>query len=214
MVRPLELMFILLFLVGSVWAVDYDSTRQVRVVAYNLIGFDTTGTDNVPTKEMDRYVNLSLQKVNEDLQGYKRRDMIATVIGQRFYEVDSVVQVLQVNYASNDSLYGLIYVPFERIDSIYEAANFTSEDKPYYYSTWVDSLLLIPSPVLADDTLMVAYIHVIPSDSLRLLPFRFREGLIYYSAWLSAKDAGLANAKDYFDMYQAFLAQKRGDAVE
>ena len=207
-------MLLILLLAVTVSAADLDSTRKARAVAYKLLQLDTTGTTSLPTADMDQYINIGMNKVNEDLCSYRRHTFDATADGQRLYGIDSCIQIIKSFMVTNDSIWGLRFVDLDDADEmVFDVASFVNSDWPTHYYFIGDSIGLFPSPIRDDDTLWTFYNHTIPKDSMRLLPLMHRFGVVLYAAYLGAmdveKDPTMLKAE-----YDRFITTRKPRTVE
>jgi len=213
MVRRLELILLILLMAVSASAVDLDSTRQVRVAAYRLLQMDTTGNNALSTGVMDQWANMAINKVNEDLGSYRRTKLATMTDGSRLYVLDSCIQVTQCLMVTNDSIWGLEYIDLDNIErGVPGIINKITTDFPTHYYIWGDSIGFIPTPVRSD-SFWVFYTHLIPEDSMRLLPYNHRYGVVLYTAYLAALDVG----KDptlILSQYNEFISTRKPKAIE
>jgi hypothetical protein len=194
---------------GYAKAVDLDTLRQVRVATYSLLGMDTTGTNHLPTNRVDEYVKYAVRFANENLLAYKKNEIIVTVDGTRLYALDSVVSIIGAWYVSNDSIKSLQFIDLERLyDSSLIEINDDGTGPPERYYRWGDSVGFIPTPRDVD-SMLIFYCHVIPDDTLGLIPLSYRQGIVYLTASLAAMDIGRDGGL-YMTMYQDFINRKRG----
>jgi hypothetical protein len=158
---------------------------------------------------MDEYVKSGVRFLNEDILAYKKNEIIVSVEGTRLYALDSVVAIIGAWYISNDSLKSLQFIDLERLynSSLIEIDE-EGKGPPERYYRWGDSVGFIPSPRNADSVL-IFYCHVIPDDTLGLIPLNYRQGVVYLTAVLAAMDVG-GNHVKYMTMYQDFIDRKRG----
>jgi hypothetical protein len=207
----------LCLLAVSASAIQLDSVRQVRVQVYNIHGVDTTGVKDLPTNTVDEYVNLGIRQLNEDVAAYRCNELITSTDGTRFYAIDSMIQVISCYFVSNDTMIGLDYINLEQIDQrVFDAANEGAANSPDKFSIWGDSLWLIPTPNTTGDTFLVLYNGLIPQDSIRLIPQKYRMGVVYYAAYLACKDLGktLADQQLLWTDYLNFVTSKKKEARE
>jgi hypothetical protein len=200
------LVFAGLLLVSSGMAADLDSTRQARVAVYGLLGLDTTGTDNLSTGKVDFYVNQAIQKINEDLRIYRKHENISLVDGKKFYALDSVVFLTSAWCVNGDSTYGLRAVD---MDTFYGVWEYDAENTgiPEYYFLLGDSLGVVPVP-RSSGTVKVLYTQQIPTDSLRIIPVKYRLGVVLFATYLASKQIGITGT--FYNDYVEFVNSKRG----
>ena len=206
--------FLILLLAVAVSAVDLDSTRQVRVAAYRLLQMDTTGTSALSTTVMDRWANIAINRVNEDLCSYRRYTYDTTADGQRLYGIDSCIQIFNCLMVTNDSIWALKFVDIYNADSaVFGVANFESRDWPTHYFFTGDSVGLLPSPIRDKDSIWTFYNSLIPKDSMRLLPYNHRFGVVLYTAYLAALDVD-KDATKLLTEYDKFVMTRKPKAIE
>lgn len=207
-------LFVLLLLVGSVYADDLDSTEAARTKTYALLGMDTTGTTNLPTNMLDDYIYFGIQQVNSDLAQYARVDSLATVAGDRYIALDSVVRILDCQYVNNDTTIGIRLINSWDIDTaVMVAQHVKSKEKfPRYAYRFSDSLGLVPTPTIADDTVQVHYIHAIPPGQTSILKIQEnnRIGVVYWALMLASMDLGKVEIAAWWEQkYDKFIASRR-----
>lgn len=213
-------LFIVVFILGFAFmcdlaqSADLDSTRHVRVKVYSLLGVDTTGSNNLPTSQVDDYVNYSIGQTNNDLQCYRRVSLIVSTSGARYTALDSVVYINSCQLVTNDSIIGLHVIRSQEIvDSVVAIENNTEDvddgKYPEYVFKWSDSVGFVPTPVQTD-TFQVLYTHVIPEDSMRLIPLNDRLGVLYYAVFLAATDISDPKAEFFLQRYESFIAKRAG----
>lgn len=204
---------LLVLLAVSVDGAVLDSTRQVRVAAYKLLQMDTTGTSALATADMDQWVNVAINKVNEDLSSYKRRKISTMTDGKRLYVLDSCIQVEQCFLITNDSIWALDFIDLDEADiKVFEIVSKTTDDYPTHYYMWGDSIGFIPTPIRAD-SFIVFYNHLIPNDKMSLFPHNHRLGVVLYTAYLAALDTN-KDATPFLQQYQEFVATRKPKAIE
>ena len=214
MVRKLGLIFLLLLAV-NVSAIDLDSTRQVRVATFNLLGVDTTGVNGLSAGQVDNYINLAINEVNDELDIYKRTELVVTAGHSNFVTLDSAIRVISCMFVNGDTIIGLNHLySSEVVDSVLAKVNTTESDRPTDFYFWGDSLCFVPTPNRID-TFQVHYLHLIPNDSLGIIPRNYRNGVLYYACMLAATDLNSTRLPVFEKLYYNFINRKRGSvAVE
>jgi hypothetical protein len=214
MVRLIFILF--LFLASSVSAVNLSSIEEISGRVYSLLNLDTTGVANLDTSQVNIYANMGIKEVNEQLDGYKRTENITITDDGRASTMDSVISITSCILINGGNSTKIRYLDSRRaIDSVLSKANELDEDKPEVVWKWGDSLFFLPVP---NDTNTVQFytVHLIPADSIRLLPDNFRLGVVYYAAMMAAFDVNMTGkATVYKQLYDNFIATRRGSvAVE
>lgn len=211
--RKLFLILILLMFTQARSA-DFDSTRHVSMKVFSLLGVDTAGSTNLLLATVGDYVNYGIWQVNNDLQSYRRVTEITSASGVRFTILDSVINIVSCQLINGDTIIGLHVIRSQEIgDSVVAIENNTEDvdvgKYPEYIFKWSDSIGFVPTPVQTN-TFQILYTHIIPEDSLRLIPFNDRLGVLYYALFLAADDINDPNMDVYFKMYESFIAKRVG----
>ena len=89
---------------GVFGATGLDSLRQARVLFYQMLNMDTTGTGSMPATEVNQFLNFGIAQANEDMDGYQIWKQVEVSKGQRSYALDSVIQINACILISNDTL--------------------------------------------------------------------------------------------------------------
>ena len=208
--RGLILILLILLIPGVLSAsVAIDSVRQARVMVYKMLNMDTTGTSNLPTAYVDQYVNMGIAQANEDLSGYQRSDSVQVANNVQMYAIDSVIDIKACWLVSDGELSPLTGLGIDSLDrKFFNTVNLTEDEKPEYYYKWGDSIGFLPEPNEAD-TFNVYYVHVIPLDSMRLLPYKYRYGAILWAVYISTMSVDMQRAEAFYKAYGTFIMQKK-----
>ena len=182
---------------------DLSTTAKVGYRAYDMLGLDTGGVDGLDSAKMNNYVNLSMRELNSVFNCYKRIDTITTSGSSQYYALDSVVNLINVIWINGDSSVYLHLIPPDSAIKIYEVISTSEDDYPEYAYMWSDSLRLLPTPENAW-TLLVEYSHVIPDDSIRLIPSKYRDGVLFYSAYMAGYDLLIPKYVNIGEIYKNF----------
>ena len=213
-----KLLFILLLFVSVASAGYLDTNIKVRTEVFKLLALDTSGTSNLSTAIVDNFIYNAMDRVCEDVSAMERVRKIVSVVGTRHYVIDSDTGYDVINLRACLLINGDTILPLTQIDIdatpsvVWEKVNTVGLDKPGYFYRWGDSIGFIPIPAdtFVTDTFLVFYNTTVTPGitSVSSIPIDYRQGVVYWAAYLSAVRLGLDPVK-YLNLYQQFVVGKK-----
>lgn len=213
---------LLLFLASSVCAADWCATfsgyRDAVRDKHNILRTNTTWvTDTV----LNQLIREAVIDVVNDVRAIKKVYNDTTEYRQFTYSIDSgILGIISVRWVSpnRDSIKSLLYVPQDRWNELVTTST-SGEDgylaTPSYYDYIDGSLFIYPPPETHGDTLQIVAWRKVPSiaasDSLVIIPQKFRVAIVNYVAYQIAKAKSHPFMTNFYADFISAMTKARAD---